>query len=128
MNFTAIHIWHKLLLLGVIAGVLCAAPTYLYVRGANKEIRDALTEIKGLAPASEIVKLLQPLQVHRDAAAAMLSGDRALAALRASKEKEVSDVLAKVRTALPAESAPLVKQLDAIDSEWKTLSKAIKDQ
>ena len=128
MNLSAILIWHKLLFLGLIAALLCAVPTYLYVRGANKEIREALTEITGLAPAAELVKLLQPLQIHRDSAAAVLSGDRALATLRASKEKEVSDGFVKVRASVPSSATPLIKKLDAAESEWKSLAKAIKDQ
>ena len=83
MKLSNIRIWQKLLLLGIIAAVLCAVPTYLYIRGANKEIRDTLTEIRGLTPAGQLVKLMQPLQVHRDSAAALLSGDRELATLRA---------------------------------------------
>jgi hypothetical protein len=47
MKLSNIRIWQKLLLLGIIAAVLCAVPTYLYIRGANKEIRDTLTEIRG---------------------------------------------------------------------------------
>ena len=46
MKLSNIRIWQKLLLLGIIAAVLCAVPTYLYIRGANKEIRDTLTEIQ----------------------------------------------------------------------------------
>ncbi len=128
MNLTSIHIWHKLLFLGLIAGILCAVPTYLYTRGANKEIHTSLNAIKGLAPASELVKLLKPLQVHRDSAAALLSGDRALSDLRAAKEKEVNEAFAKVRAAIPASAEPLIKKFDAAETEWKALSKAIKDQ
>ena len=69
MNFSAIRVWHKLLFLGLIAGVLCAVPTYFYIRGANKEIREALIEVQGLAPASELARLMQPLQNHRGLAA-----------------------------------------------------------
>lgn len=128
MNRSAIRVWHKLLFLGLIACVLCALPTYLYIRGANKEIRDALTEIQGLAPAAELVRLMQPLQSHRDLAGAVLSGDRALANLRATKEKEVTAAFVQVRTAMPLSAAPLIKKLDTVEAQWKTLSNAIKDQ
>ena len=128
MNRSAIRVWHKLLFLGLIACVLCALPTYLYIRGANKEIRDALTEIQGLAPAAELVRLMQPLQSHRDLAGAVLSGDRALANLRATKEKEVTAAFVRVRTAMPLSAAPLIKKLDTVEAQWKALSNAIKDQ
>ena len=128
MKLRSISIWHKLLLLGLIAVVLCAVPTYLYVRGANKEIRETLTEFKGLAPATALVRLLQPLQVHRDAAAAVLSGDRALAALRATKEKDVTEAFGRVRAFIPPSEAPLIKKLDVAEGEWKSLVTALKDQ
>ena len=128
MSLSAIRVWHKLLFLGLIACVLCALPTYLYIRGANKEIRDAVTEIQGLAPAAELVRLMQPLQSHRDLAGAVLSGDRALANLRATKEKEVTAAFVRVRTAMPLSAAPLIKKLDTVEAEWKALSNAIKDQ
>lgn len=128
MKFSNIRIWQKLLLLGVIAAVLCAVPTYLYVSIANKEIRDTLTEIRGLTPAGELARLIQPLQVHRDAAAALLSGDRALSNLRATKEKEVTGAFAKVRAAIPESAAPLIKKLDKAEADWSKLAKAIKDQ
>ena len=127
-KFSAIRVWHKLLFLGLIAGVLCAVPTYLYVRGALKEIREALIEVQGLAPAAELVRLMQPLQNHRGLAAAVLSGDRALVSLRAVKEKEVTEAFVKLRAAVPPSAAPLIKQLDTVEAEWKSLSTAIKDQ
>ncbi|MEQ1774657.1 MAG: methyl-accepting chemotaxis protein [Burkholderiales bacterium] len=128
MKFSAIRVWHKLLILGVIALVLCAVPTYLYVRGANKEIRDALTEIKGLAPAAEIVRVMQPLQSHRGLASAVLSGDPALADQRVTKEKDVTAAFIKVRAAIPPSAAPVVKLLDHIEAEWKSLAGALKDK
>ena len=95
---------------------------------ANKEIREALYEIEGLTPATLVVRVLQPLQSHRGLAAATLSGDQALAAQRVAKEKEVSAALAQVREAIPASALPLLKQLEAVETEWKSLSIALKDQ
>jgi len=128
MNLSSVRVWQKLLILGLIALVLCAVPTYLYIRGANQEIHNALTEIKGLGPAMEIVGVMQPLQHHRGLASATLSGDQALADQRVVKEKEVTAAFARVRAALPATAAPVVKWLDAAETEWKSLSNAMKDK
>ncbi len=128
INLTAIRVWHKLLFLGVVAAILCAVPTYLYVRGANKEIREAFTEIAGLAPATQLTRLLRPMQIHRGLAAAALSGDQALAARRLATEKEVAGELVKVRESMPPDAAPLIKQLEAVEAQWKSLSSALKDQ
>jgi methyl-accepting chemotaxis protein len=128
ITLSGIKVWHKLLLLGIVAGVLCAVPTYLYVRGANKEIREALIEINGLAPAMQVVRLLQPLESHHGLAAAALSGDNALTKQRVAKEQEVTAALAKVRDVMPVAATALVKQLDAIEADWKSLGTSLKDQ
>ena len=128
MNLSSIRIWHKLLFLGVVALVLCAVPTVLYVRGANKEIRDALTEVSGLAPAAELVRIMQPLQSHRGLSAATLSGDQALVSQRASAEKEVTAAFVKARASIPRSAAPVIASFDKAEAEWKSLSAALKDK
>ncbi len=128
INLSSIKVWHKLLLLGIIAAVLCAVPTYFYIRGANKEIRDSLVEIKGLTPAIQVARLVQPLQTHRGLSAAVLSGDQSFSALRLAKAIEVTAALTNVRAALPVTAAPLVKKLDTLEADWKSLGTALKDQ
>jgi methyl-accepting chemotaxis protein len=128
MQFSGIRVWHKLLILGLIALVLCAVPTYLYIRGASKEINEALNEINGLAPATEMVRLMQPLQNHRGLAAAVLSGDQALADQRVVQEKAVTAAFAKVRAAIPSSAAPVIKVFDQVEAQWKSLSIALKDK
>ncbi len=128
MKFSAIRVWHKLLILGLIALVLCAVPTYFYIRGATQEIREALTEIGGLAPAAEIVRVTQPLQDHRGLAAATLSGDQALANQRLAREKEVTAAFAKARAAIPPSAAPVLTAMDKVEAEWKALANALKDK
>ena len=128
MNISSIRMWHKLLILGLIGLVLCAVPTYLYIHGANKEIHAALTEIKGLAPAAAIVQAMQPLQNHRGLSAATLSGDPALASRRQITEKEVTAALAKARAAIPPSATPVIKALEKVEAEWKSLSDALKDK
>ena len=128
MKLSAIRVWHKLLILGLIALVLCAVPTYLYVRSANKEIRAALTEINGLAPTAAVVHLIQPLQSHRGLAAAVLSGNQALANERAATEKEITTAFLNARAATPSYAAPVIELLDKVESEWKSLANTLKDQ
>jgi len=128
MKLTAIRVWHKLLILGLIALGLCAVPTALYVFAANKEIRTALTALSGLAPATEVVHIVQALQSHRDLAAAVLSGNQALANERIAKEKEVSAAFAKARAAVPASATPVIELLDKVGGEWSAFTSALKDQ
>ncbi|HTE15901.1 MAG TPA: methyl-accepting chemotaxis protein [Burkholderiales bacterium] len=128
MKLSAIRVWHKLLILGLIALGLCAVPTALYVFAANKEIRTALTALSGLAPATEVVHIVQALQSHRDLAAAVLSGNQALANERIAKEKEVSAAFAKARAAVPASATPVIELLDKVGGEWSAFTSALKDQ
>ena len=128
MTITSIRMWHKLLILGMIGLILCAVPTYLYIHVATKEIRDALNEIKGLAPAAAIVQVMQPLQNHRGLSAATLSGDQALASQRQTTEKEVTAALAKARTTIPAAATTVIKALERVEAEWKSLAEALKDK
>ena len=128
MTISSIRMWHKLLILGLIGLLLCAVPTYLYIRGANKEIHEAQTEISGLAPAAAIVQLMQPLQLHRGLSAATLSGDQALAKQRQATEKEVTAALGRTRAAIPPSAAPVLKVLEKVETEWKSLANALKDR
>ena len=121
------RVWHKLLIVGLIALVLCAVPTGLYVMGANREIATALTELEGLAPAQAVVAIMRPLQAHRGMAAAALSGNQALANQRAVTETEVTAAIARAREIVPASAAPVMKLLDEADADWKSLAKALKD-
>ena len=128
MKISNIRVWQKLLILGFIALALCAVPTVLYIHSANKEIRAAQIEITGLVPATEIARAMQPLQSHRGLSAAALSGDQALASQRVTKEKEVTAALIKARAAIPPSAAAVLKKMDAVDAEWKSLAGALKDK
>ena len=128
MKFTAIRVWHRLLILGLIALVLCAVPTCLYILGANKEIRTALTEIQGLAPAEALVHLLKPTQVHRDLSAAVLSGNQALLSQRTGRREEITAAFAKAREAVPESAASVLQLLRTAETDWKSLSAALKEQ
>lgn len=126
MKLSAIRVWHKLLILGLIALLLCALPTYLYVRGANKEIRTALIEIRGLSPSILIVRIMRPLQRHRGLSAAALSGDQSLDAQRATAATEVAEAITRARATLPPEAATLRAAFDTFTADWTALTKALK--
>ena len=127
-KFSDIKVTYRLMMLGIIALGLCAVPTYIYVRTAYKEISTSALERKGLMSTTEIVKVMQPLQNHRGLAAAVLSGDQALVARRGAMEKEVTESFGKVRAALPASATSVITVLDAAETEWKSLSTALKDR
>lgn len=66
----------KFLILGVIAVLMSALPTGLYVRGALQEIGDARHESVGAPAIIAVNQAAQWLQVHRGLSAAMLNGTR----------------------------------------------------
>ena len=116
-------------MIGLIALVLCAVPTALFVRAANKEIRAAQIEISGLAPTAALVQLLRPIQAHRGLAAAVLSGNQSLANERVTKEKDVNAAFEKARSSLSTATATaLLEALDKVEAQWKALANALKDQ
>lgn len=127
-KFSDIRVIYRLTMLGIIALAMCAVPTYIFVRAAYKEIRTSEHERSGLAPTSAIVRVMQPLQNHRGLAAAVLSGDQALVTKRGAMGKEVTEAFTKVRAALPASATTVITLLDAAETEWKSLSTALKDR
>ena len=125
-KFSGVRVWQKLLLIGLIGVLLCAVPTVLYVRAANKDIRVALDEYAGLAPAHAVARILRPLQQHRGLTAAAISGNAALADARLAQQQEVTKGIATARSLLPGNGTALHKSLDQIEADWKSLVEASK--
>jgi hypothetical protein len=70
---------HKFFVLGLIALLITALPTALYVQRTWQEIHTAERELLGMGPAVAMQKLVQLTQQHRGLAAGALGGNEALA-------------------------------------------------
>jgi len=117
---------HKFLLISVLAALMLAVPTVIFVRVNLAHIATAKTEVRGLTPIQDVMKLTQLSQQHRGMSAVLLAGNDAQAPARQAKEAEVSQAVAKVQASV-AElgDARLMAAIDKIGTDWKALSGAV---
>jgi len=112
-----------LLLVGAIAAVMLAVPSFLAVRGSLDKRQFAEQEHKGIKPARATLRLVQLTQQHRGLSAAVLSGNAGMVAPRQQKKADVDRALADVRVAAEAlDDAALRRLAERIDGEWRKLS------
>ena len=125
IRLNKILVRNKLLILGVISVVLCVVPTVIYILQATKEINIVKQELRGLAPAAQVLQALQHMQEHRILSAAVSSENAALAEQHTTSEKNTSAALvAMYRVMLPVTSPAIGKELNKIAAEWRALTSA----
>jgi methyl-accepting chemotaxis protein len=117
---------HKFLLISILAALMLAVPTVIFVRVNLEHIATAKMEVRGLAPIQDVMKLTQLSQQHRGMSAVLLAGNDAQAPARQAKEGEVSQAVAKVQASV-AElgDAKLAAAISKIGTDWKALSGAV---
>ena len=77
---TRLLLWQKFAILGVLALVLVAVPTYQFVNASLVQINFAATERTGIPPSLSLIELIPLLESHRALSAALLSGNDAVKA------------------------------------------------
>src|SRR4051812_23208060 len=70
-----LRLWQKFALLGVLALVLAAFPTYRLFKGIEHSISQVRTEESGLAAITAALELVQSLQNHRASSSYFALGD-----------------------------------------------------
>ena len=118
---------HKFLILGVIALLMGALPTVLYVRGSLQDIGAAQRESRGAAPLIAVNRAVQQLQVHRGLSAAMLGGDEALAARRPAARDALNQAFAEAGKAFAEAGVPetQVRAWAQAEQTWRALEQAV---
>ncbi len=81
-------LWQKFIILSIVALILAAIPTYLYLQEADKNLEAAVIEMQGLAPAAAILNVVQLTQQHRGLSALVLGGVTAAKEKREAKQRE----------------------------------------
>ncbi|HAT31585.1 MAG TPA: methyl-accepting chemotaxis protein [Janthinobacterium sp.] len=81
-------LWHKFIIISVLALILTSIPTYLYMREADKTLDAALLEKEGLAPVATMLKVIQLTQQHRGLSALVLGGVQGAKDERTAKQRE----------------------------------------
>ncbi|MFZ3127802.1 MAG: nitrate- and nitrite sensing domain-containing protein, partial [Rhodoferax sp.] len=116
----------KFSLITVLAALMLAVPTVMFIKGQLAHIGDARREVSGLAPAGDAMKLAQLTQQHRGLSAVMLNGGDGQAAARQTKSAEVERALARAEGSVAALDDAKLKALVAkISSDWKALAAAV---
>ena len=113
-----LHLSHKFLILGLLALLMAAIPTTLYVHGVLASMAKTRQEINGTAPVIALQKVVQIMQQHRGVSAGMLNGNETLAARRPG----IAAALAKAMQAVDEQLAAR-KTTTAAVSTWGELKK-----
>ncbi|SFE05025.1 methyl-accepting chemotaxis protein [Paracidovorax konjaci] len=116
----------KFVLIGLIAFAMFLLPTVLLMRGTLAQVDTAVRERAGLAPAKEMLLLLQLTQQHRGLSASFLGGAETASAPRQAKQAEVDASLGRVKDALAGlQDEALGQRLERVRGDWRTLSSAV---
>ncbi|WP_249931239.1 methyl-accepting chemotaxis protein [Ramlibacter sp. 2FC] len=117
---------HKFLFIGGIAALMLALPSTLLVLGKLEELRTARTELSGIAPARDALRLIQLTQQHRGQSAALLGGNEALASARQDKQAEVTRALARTRASVATLGDDKLTALAGrLAAEWQSLADGV---
>jgi len=121
-----LRMWQKFALVGALAFGMVAGPTVLMVKDHLEGMATARREAAGMAPAGEVIRLLQRSQQHRGLSAAALAGNDKARESRKGKQAEVDEVLRTANASIaPLRNAGLDAQLADIQREWTELSSAV---
>jgi methyl-accepting chemotaxis protein len=117
---------NKFLLIALIAGMMLAVPTFIFVRVNLTNIAAAQREVSGLLPIQDVMTLTQLSQQHRGLSGGALAGNEAQAAARQIKEGEVRQAFAKAKMSVAAlDNAKLNALVVKIGNDWTGLSAAV---
>ncbi|WP_101103644.1 methyl-accepting chemotaxis protein [Macromonas bipunctata] len=117
----------KFVVLGLIALLMAAVPTFLHVQKSVQQIRVAQDEVRGFAPLMALQKVVQFAQQHRGLSSGMLSGNDALRQRRPAVRDNVNQAMNAVDAALArAQAAPeLLTTWADLKRQWTTLEQAV---
>ena len=104
---------HKFIILGLVALVMTALPTALYVQKAVSEIGISRDESRAMAPLMAVQKVIQYAQQHRGLSSGMLSGNATMRERRPAVRDNVNSAISGVDAALSHVQPP-----DSLMTEW----------
>jgi methyl-accepting chemotaxis protein len=113
----------KFALVGVLGLVMAALPAWLALSANADALAAARAERAGMAPAGDVLKLIQVTQQHRGLSAMMLGGNESSTAPRQAKQAEVEKALSQAaRSAQALHDDQLNGRLAAIQRDWQALA------
>ena len=117
----------KFMILGIIALIMVALPSALYISDVLGNLRHARMEAAGMGPLMAINQTVQHLQVHRGTSAGMLNGDATMASRRPTIRDAVNQAFTQAQQTLKDAEAPekLQQTLAQQQQDWKNLEQAV---
>ena len=109
------RLWQKFLLLGVVTLPAAILPTYQVYVESRANISRTQTQLNGVAPAKMVVRLLQLVQQHRDAAAGVVAGDQTASSDLATKSAKINDTISEIDAVLRKDTDP------QLSDEWRSV-------
>src|SRR5437870_8821302 len=100
-----LSLFHKFLILGIVALLMTALPTGLYLKQSQADIDTAELEAQGTAPAIALQTVVRLTQQHRGIAAGMLGGNDVLAAKRPETRDALGKAMGSVDSSLKTSGA-----------------------
>jgi methyl-accepting chemotaxis protein len=117
-----LRLWHKFLILSMIAVVIGCIPTYLYMREAAKALNAYVSEQQGMPVVVTGLKMVQFTQQHRGLSALVLGGVTAAQDKRDAKQKEADAAYAEIDAIVARLHERELDQAWAeAKGEWETL-------
>lgn len=128
--FNQLLMWQKLALIGALALLMVAVPSWLYVQKANAEVDFVVNEHDGIASSHAFLEVVRLTQQHRGLSAVVLGGNLALADQRRAKSGEVAHAIAAMDALLKdrAGAEKLSSAWTAAVGNWKSLEAAVSSQ
>ncbi|UMR30626.1 nitrate- and nitrite sensing domain-containing protein [Massilia sp. MB5] len=123
-----LRLWQKFLILSVIAVVLAAIPTYLYMNEAGKALAAYESELDGLPAAVNGLRVVQLTQQHRGLSALALGGIAAAQEKRRAKQAEADAAYAELDKLVASLNDRAISDAkDVARREWEALRGAVSD-
>ncbi len=122
-----IRLSHKFLVLGFVAVVMVAFPSYMYLERTLVDVAASKLERKGVTPLIALIEVIRFSQIHRGMSASMLNGNAELEARRPALRDKVSAAMALVDTEFKAaEVIPALQTRWAdIKQKWITVEQGV---
>ncbi len=117
-------LWQRFLLLGIMAVLLVAPPSYLFLRENSRSIHFSSVEQSGLKPGAQALDLLQSIQQHRGLSAAFVGAGQ-LAGERSAKEAEVNRLMLGMSSMLAEGERQDRRMFARIRDEWTALARDV---
>jgi len=119
-----LSISHKLMLLTLLVLIAISIPSAFQMKQAHELALAAQSELDGMGPARQLVKLVQLTQHHRGLSAAQLGGNNEVQSAREAKNAEVKQQFTKVDGLLTdmGVSEAMGKTWREARAQWDSLS------